>query len=359
MSALDSTISSTTSNAIAALSGLSTRDVRIIDDIIRRVPDATTFPTMFKAYNAVLQEHGLDATNDVVYYKILLKVGVVKGPNWGSRWEMAKEQLGYDDMADQTASEAEEEEETPVKGKAPARVTYTARLPQFNASPGRLAPRTKHQGHMYIDPEDESAASERDHDHDSFTVHSHREDEETTTTDGDATEDGTSEGSPTTLVQPAPVRATGRNALHLQTGPSSYPPLPSITEFLPVQAKKTQHSRKDTHDPINERPLSRAEETPRATNSRQVQRDFPITNDGMRAALVPKAANNSKAPLPVHDEDTWRKIKVQRDEKEADRFREIILLERYFHLWTDGLCWIKVRYRKQMHHIMLTIPPER
>ncbi|KLO18528.1 hypothetical protein SCHPADRAFT_993424 [Schizopora paradoxa] len=341
MNALDSTISSTTSNAIAALSGLSSRDVRIVDEIIRRVPSATTFPTMFKAYNAVLQEHGLDATNDVVYYKILLKVGVVKGPNWGSRWETAKAQLGYDELVDQSEvggeAETEAEEETPVKAKPTT--THTARLSRFNASPERHVPQTRH---MFIDPEDESAASEKD----SFTVHSHREDDENTQTEDDATEDGATEDSPTTLVQPAPIRATGggRNALHLQTGPSTYPPLPSITEFLPVQAKKVQYGRQGANVPTAEKPHSHRHEETRlpAATSRLVRRGSPVKNDdSQRTVQVAKPADNSKPSHPTHDEDTWKKIKIQRDEKEADRFREIILLERYFRLWVDGLRWIK------------------
>ena len=84
-----------TSTASAVLSGLSNEDVAIIDEIIDRAPPSTTaFLNVFKAYNEVLQEKGLNAGEDVLYYRLLLKLGIVKGKDWGERWKTVKKQMG-------------------------------------------------------------------------------------------------------------------------------------------------------------------------------------------------------------------------------------------------------------------------
>jgi len=77
-----------------ALSNLSSQDVETLDAIIFKVPDATSFTTIFKAYSEVLEDRGLDPSSDVLYYKQLLKLGVVKGSTWGHKWQAVKEQLG-------------------------------------------------------------------------------------------------------------------------------------------------------------------------------------------------------------------------------------------------------------------------
>ncbi|KAF8522310.1 hypothetical protein BU17DRAFT_44917 [Hysterangium stoloniferum] len=94
LDALDASRSST-SSLDPTLSTLSPEDVEVLDAIIFRVPDATAFMTVFKAYSEVLRERGLDPGNDVVYYKQLLKLGVIRGANWGTKWFTVKSQLGY------------------------------------------------------------------------------------------------------------------------------------------------------------------------------------------------------------------------------------------------------------------------
>ena len=44
-------------------------------------PSATILIHIFKAYNNVISERGLDAENEVEYYKKLLKIGTLKGEN--------------------------------------------------------------------------------------------------------------------------------------------------------------------------------------------------------------------------------------------------------------------------------------
>ena len=75
------------------LQHLSADDVDILDAVIKRAgPSATTFFTIFKAYSDVLNDRGLDP-QEVIYYGKLLKLGTLKGKNWGDKWEMVKAQL--------------------------------------------------------------------------------------------------------------------------------------------------------------------------------------------------------------------------------------------------------------------------
>ena len=72
---------------------LSSEEVNILDAIIERAGhSATTFFTVFKAYSDVLRERGLHP-QEVVYYGKLLKLGTLKGKNWGEKWKTVKSQL--------------------------------------------------------------------------------------------------------------------------------------------------------------------------------------------------------------------------------------------------------------------------
>ncbi|WVO21178.1 uncharacterized protein IAS62_002484 [Cryptococcus decagattii] len=65
-------------------------DLDIVEEIFRRGRYATSFPQVFKSYTEVLQGNGISATNDSVYYNFLLKVGVIKAPTWGDKWDLWK-----------------------------------------------------------------------------------------------------------------------------------------------------------------------------------------------------------------------------------------------------------------------------
>ncbi|PPQ78073.1 hypothetical protein CVT25_015607 [Psilocybe cyanescens] len=74
------------------LQHLSPEDIDILDTVIDRAgPSATTFFKIFKAYSDVLKERGLDP-QEVVYYGKLLKLGNLKGKDWGEKWKMVKAQ---------------------------------------------------------------------------------------------------------------------------------------------------------------------------------------------------------------------------------------------------------------------------
>lgn len=79
--------------AVPELQNLTDHDIDIIDAVIERAgPSATTFFTIFKAYSDVLKDRGLDP-QEVIYYGKLLKLGTLRGKNWGEKWETVKVQM--------------------------------------------------------------------------------------------------------------------------------------------------------------------------------------------------------------------------------------------------------------------------
>lgn len=93
LSSSTATLSESRSAIAPELLHLSNEDVDILDAIIARAGhSATTFFTVFKAYSDVLVERGLHP-QEVVYYGKLLKLGTLKGKNWGEKWKIVKAQL--------------------------------------------------------------------------------------------------------------------------------------------------------------------------------------------------------------------------------------------------------------------------
>ena len=338
LSTLDTTLSSVNTSASSALAGLTEKDVELIDEIIERSPPtATTFLTVFKAYNEILHERGMDAANDVVYYKLLLKLGVVKGHDWGTKWETVKEQLGYGGVS------------TPRTSRTAAPVTGGGTRGHSNR------PEILRAGRL---PPVSSRRPLSSYGRDSLTVHSHQEDatesedisEQTETETADETEATDDfESSPTTLIQRDRISDTKANALGLSTDTSSYPPLPTIDQFLPVSAKQTQSGYHAISDVSIQTPSESSTPAPRL-NAPRPKVPYSGRTFEKREHLLPYT-NQSKRPVqsvkdkPLNEEDTWKKIRMIRDEKEADKFREIMLLERCWQVWRGGLDWLKVSSR--------------
>ena len=89
---IDISVISSSTVVVPELKNLTSDDVDFIDAVVRRAgPLATTFPIVFKAYNDVLKERGIDS-GEVRYYGKLLKLGTMKGKNWGEKWDAVKRQ---------------------------------------------------------------------------------------------------------------------------------------------------------------------------------------------------------------------------------------------------------------------------
>lgn len=368
----DMTISSATSSCSAALSNLTPKDVRLIDEIIERSPpSATTFLTVFKAYNEVLAECNMDVANDVVYYKILLKLGVIKGHDWGTKWNTVKAQLGYD-----VAGSATEEEEDPKPHqRGPSMLTAGIRGGRQTKSPERrqslqslmrLRTVALHQAHAveplqsFADSISAQSYTESYTEERAEATETETETEAQTQTYSDATEEQASVdlvasySSPRTLIPSSNLYDAKVNALELSTDASLYPPLPSIDQFLPIQAKKAiLHPRPDLKANYNN-PLDRPSPTPLSRQALQqdVLRNYKQPTDRrspLRTALPSRAPLPSSRTLAVANEDTsldeessWKKVKMARDERRADDFRKTALIERCWIQWKRRLSWVSV-----------------
>ncbi|KAI6132101.1 Sfi1 spindle body protein-domain-containing protein [Pisolithus croceorrhizus] len=63
------------------------------------------------------------------------------------------------------------------------------------------------------------------------------------------------------------------------------------------------------------------------------------TTEEERSSFVPAHPRERRGSV-INEEDAWRKIKIARDEEDADKFREFKLLERCWETWILGYQWI-------------------
>lgn len=310
---MDITISSPDSSVSAIIADISPEDMEIIDEIIERSPDSTTtFLTIFKAYNEVLRERGKDVDSDVVYYKLLLQLGSIRGQDWKSKWNIVKSRL---DGQNTVLAER-------------SKIPHLPRRTGFQPSPhSHITPKLVH---TYEVPSRSfpSKLSISVQERESLIVHSHQNDVSyTTMEESDATEPTS---SPTTLIQHGREPRLRDTASHLLKKQTSYPPLPSIDQFLPVQAR---HGSSRYSNISGE---SRVQVV--GARSALPSQNPPITR------IVDRHNNSSRMrDSLIQQEDPWQRVKMMQDEKAAVRFREIVLMERCFIVWRGSLHWIHVR----------------
>ncbi|TDL27501.1 hypothetical protein BD410DRAFT_714677 [Rickenella mellea] len=291
-------LSTTSSTASAALAGLSPQDVSLIDEIIKRSPpSATTFLTVFRAYNEVLQERGLDSGDDVMYYRILLKLGVVKGRNWGEKWTTVKSQMGY-------SADASKESQRPTQLPLRKDALRSAR------------------------------------DTESFTIHSHQD-----LSEGSDAESGTSHD----YREPAPYireptidpRSDAPNTLRLRTEPAVHPRVSSFGSFSHVQSATRQYH-DDTYSLVSDDYPDTFSPTPpsyrAATCETQSPHSLETITPTVRSRPPPAIVERKKAF--IDEEEAWKQIKMGRDEEIADQFRDDKCVEKCWCVWLDGYRWI-------------------
>ncbi|KII88582.1 hypothetical protein PLICRDRAFT_698940 [Plicaturopsis crispa FD-325 SS-3] len=340
-----SEISRSSAVSIPELIGLTPEDVDFLDSVIERAGlAATTFLTVFKAYNDVLHERGMDPQNEVVYYGKLLKLGTLKGRNWGDKWNLIKLQQGYD------ASH----------GHANVRATTRDPPPRANTGPPRLAHRL----------------NVMNHDDDAFTLHSHLEDSTTdrTETDGGGETDTSADVPhhqltprqvPRRTPSPGTAIASGRNALGLQDPHSLADRLPSVPRrgSIPQVDTRNIHAWESEASDMTETQAGSPSTTPpsygaavRDSEGHRPSSYIPPRNGwskpkAERPVSAPTIAPSAQARQAValarerrgsniNEEEAWEKIKMARDEEEADRFREDRLVERCWDVWREGFRWI-------------------
>ncbi|RPD79963.1 hypothetical protein L226DRAFT_550172 [Lentinus tigrinus ALCF2SS1-7] len=327
------------------LIALSAEEIDFIDEVISRAPaTASTFLTVFKSYNDVLQERGLDPQNEVVYYGKLLKIGTLKGKNWVDKWCMVKEQQGYVPKAS-----------TSTRGGRTTRVTRTTPTPARPATkPVAQAPYTSREP-------------------DTFTLHSHQDDTAYEPVPRPAIRGRT----PDTIVHedtPGPARrfhspttVAFTNSLGLDTGPpSSISRAGDALHRLASRARNAAVPRWDVETAaetstqassilpsygaaVRNEPLTSKEKgKERASDALSAVRRL-TTYQMSSPPVAPSLPPPKRPPLPqqrvrsdsaADTEDPFEKIRRERDEEFADRFRNDRLVERCYDVWKQGYEWI-------------------
>lgn len=331
------------------LIGLSAEEIDFIDEVVTLAPpSASTFLTVFKAYNDVLQARGLDPRNEVVYYQKLLKIGMIKGKTWRDKWSILKEHQGYVPKAS-----------TSSRGGRTTRVTRTA------PTPAKLP--AKASAHIPYTPRDPGTSTLDSTQDDT----GHTEDEPLTKPTrrripgGGTTHDDTPR--PTRRFD-SPATLASTNSLGLDTGPPS-----TIASSGDALRRIAAHARRAV-------PRWDAETTIETTTQvssvppsygAAVRDDAPPSKDkGKEKEVAPPSfkritAYQTSSPMPpvqtlskptrerrgsaVETEDPFEKIKRERDEEVADRFRSDRLLERCYEVWKQGYEWIIVRPSGSIH----------
>ncbi|KAI0374779.1 hypothetical protein BV20DRAFT_1010391 [Pilatotrama ljubarskyi] len=326
------------------LVGLGPEEIDFIDEVISRAPaTASTFLTVFKAYNDVLQERGLDPQNEVVYYGKLLKIGTLKGKSWADKWNMVKEQQGYSSRG----------------GAKGGRRTH---IPRTTPTPAKATP--KPTPHVHYAPQDSAS-----------TYKSHQN--QTAETEDEAAikpaavprfqTDTYSHGDTPRPRRPfmSPATITSNNSLGLDTGPPSHA-LHTRTTLHQNLARQAVGSRPNTR--WDAETTATTETTTQASSSvppsygAAVRNSGPSAKDRLSSLLnkakelhrpAPTSPAVSTVPPPIvgraprerrgsviDADEAWKNIQMERDEETADEYRKMRLLERCWEVWKQGYQWI-------------------
>ena len=310
------------SSALSApeLTKLTPDEVEFLDAVISRAPpSATTFIHIFKAYNDVISERGLDAENEVDYYKKLLKIGTLKGENWASKWRTVR---------------AQNEAALPSRAKPPLRKPIVAPTPVPRMQAQRAAPDTSRPQSSTARLLQRLKTMQREE-----PVEPSESVPDDLLSQTDITDAGTDSLPPT-----EPLRARGRssseltadnNTLGLDIGAmTSYPPSSTLA---PSRATGWRWSERDLDI---EKSVPFLTSTPPLPSHKLPSR--PTSIGQQISNLLPINSTPRRPPASVEDEP-WNRIHVAQDERTADRFRNARLLQRCLDVWKQGHDWVAVR----------------
>ena len=327
------------------LQALTPAEVEFLDAVVKRIPsNATSFLAGLKAYNDELHEHGLDSQTETVHYGRLLELCKLRGPSWQAKWDGIKKLYGY--VTAPIASGY-----VPLANKRAQSSTGQPPLPKFACPPTRLIP-VRHD------------------DDDVFTINSHQDHDQTATTEDDRCSSTTEQDStPTNNVVDGhnQVRRSVDLARPANT-PASRISNPILPHSLTRQATPRPQSDRlrlnrvqvwdDTSDttegiilsptttPPSYRAAVRGPHTNVTTGSQNqtlVQPRSPVQLPKSESLIQVPAQTRERKGSVINEEDAWKKIKMERDEEDADKFREFKLLERCWETWLLGYQWIIVR----------------
>lgn len=410
--------------AVPELAGLNPEDVGVIDEILDKAgPNASTFLMVFKAYNDVLQERGLDP-HEVLYYGKLLKLGTLKGRNWQDKWAAIKQQYGYGGGSETSTlsnnrSEAASVEHRPTRPTG-SRAAPRQPVPYSSRDLTKIHPNHDDTETMGSEAESSSRipvpivrrsrpASQSDMTYNSL---------------GLEFDDHPLLSAPSRTRALADVRPHDPPAWTSQTSPvaDSFAPSPSVPPSYRAALKAPPVSKQqydnalhrykaqapDRHvtslvgaqrlatgeieerrgsvaseaEPSNKSNVLVAQNLDRAVPpktavavssvSRQVgaRRGSVVEEGASRTRINVSVAKGLSKAAPsqtafvtpsvsrkagerrgsaINEEEAWNRINMLRDEKEADRYREDRLLERYWEVWKTGIEWMIVSSFSSIH----------
>jgi len=326
-----SDISRSSAVSSSELQGLTPQDIEFLDAVIQRTsPSASTFLTVFKAYNDVLNERGLDPQNEVVYYGKLLKLGTLRGSSWGDKWRMVKLQQGH---GGDFASSVESAHHPTPRGLPPISTTRVST--RFTTS---------------------------SQDDDLFTLHSHQDDSENVETEaGTETEVDKYQHHPTPrsiLRLPSSEPASTANSTSgLNGNPRSGPIAPTASRrpmlLPPIQSFHSWDNASDVTEEVRT-PSTTPPSYGAAVGDTHVYRNahyvpgprFQVRRP-LSAPAIPKAdpiKPGEQRKSVINEDDAWTKVKMLQDKKLADQFCGDKLVERSWAVWKSGFDWIIVRF---------------
>lgn len=348
------------------LAALTPDEVELMDAILQRASPAATTLVVIKVFNELLKERGMDSEKEIVLYKKLLQIVTIKGKNWGEKWDIVKRQLPF--------------------RPGPSRSRFATAHPPRPAPPqpaSSPAP-TTHRAHILTRLAGTLKAIERDED--AVTLHSHQDD----ATQSEAPTEAETEAEADRTYRLHAIRTTTTTAgraisptLTMTTnslGLSIAPPAASSarTRTLAYQTAlkrafpsrtpatwdaETSEATADTaRAPPSVPPSYGAATRELDTHTQPSSNHHPLralakaqskvadpSPASLTSHLVPAAARaavlhaRGRSGSAINEDEAWKKIRMARDEEEADRFREDKILERYWEAWREAYRWVVVR----------------
>ncbi|KAJ1310299.1 hypothetical protein OPQ81_007039 [Rhizoctonia solani] len=326
-----------------SLQQITPEDVQVIDAIIERAPaTAKAFVNVYKAYNTVLQERGLDPSEDVIYYEFLLKIGLLKGAEWGDKWAAAKAQLnlGSDSLL--------LDHEPPLPPPSPPAPSIALPPSSLRQTPGpstRIDRTPRYRARFADDatpapPSDKTPTVTPSVETPSETPSANLQrllrkltavDNSSTTGRTETSSVATPSSRVSNLAAPRTARAQPQ---------SQATPKPVVRQHVRIAASS------DDSTPSRPAPSYRSRFTTPVTPGAPAAAfekppPAPITRiKREQSSVEPVRATEEPTPRRrgTSEPDTWRIIKMERD---ADHFRNDKLLEKFFGLWKQNAQWIR------------------
>ncbi|KAH9484335.1 hypothetical protein JR316_0003816 [Psilocybe cubensis] len=284
------------------LQHLSPEDIDILDAVIDRAgPSATTFFKIFKAYSDVLKERGLDP-QEVVYYGKLLKLGNLKGKDWGEKWRKVKDQASLSPGTPLQSFQSETDVNHPFLSQTQAGLSENSYDTPINE---------RNQPTSWIPESKREILSRAD------------------------TRIPTRRRGPTDFF-PQPFQG---DTMDMSSISAARPP----SKALAFEMDSTVAS-EDVGNLSPVPPSYKSTALTKPTSRLVPPKASSHLNSNMAMSRNPNMPKDQKKS--INPDDVWKNIQMERDEKAADKFREDKLVRRYIEMWRQGLSWILTTHKQ-------------